>query len=226
MEQKINVLLVVMRSSVSALPGGRTTKRASSGKERRSAHCQKVAHHHRCRRRLADRRFTRDRSRSSARSASTGPDRGRAQGCPSSRKAVPAAVNPLNLCLTNSIHVGPQMCQVSNGAGQPVTIGELPSTWAAFHNVRSGTCGGIVCIQLDNGSGNCLRAGTNHVVKIENGSCVAGDDADWWQEVSGGGLQSWQYGDEMLTHGSEDGFKVLHAAPGAGDWTNWSSYTA
>jgi hypothetical protein len=62
MDQKVNVLLVVMRSSASVLPGVYHPEQTSSGKERRSAYCQNVAHCHRCRRRPADRRLTRDRS--------------------------------------------------------------------------------------------------------------------------------------------------------------------
>jgi hypothetical protein len=79
-------------------------------------------------------------------------------------------------------------------------------------------------IQLENGSGNCLRAGDNFVVKIENGGCLTGNDADWWYNIGRAPCEvlSWRYNDEMLVHGTVNGWNVWHADSQAGDWFNWT----
>ncbi len=76
--------------------------------------------------------------------------------------AVPAlAATSFHICLKNA----PSYCLQSNGPGSQVTITNSGS-YANFHVVRTDNVGNI---QLENGSGNCLRAGDNFVVKIENG---------------------------------------------------------
>ena len=88
------------------------------------------------------------------------------------------------------------------------------------------TNGGTTWVQIENGNGNCLRAGTNNMVKIENGPCLEGDNADAWSDVLIGpnDYQSFMWGDWMLVHGNVGGYKVWHAKPVSGDWTNRASY--
>ena len=136
-------------------------------------------------------------------------------------KVVPAQqTGTFHICLLNS---HPFMCEVSNGAGNQVTISSSSTDWANFRLVGDSTCcGGLAVYQFVNGNGNCLRAGTNNVVKIENGGCASNDSADWWVGAGSGRLESYLYGDLMLTHGDVSGWKVWHAAPGSGDWTDWT----
>jgi hypothetical protein len=96
-----------------------------------------------------------------------------------------------------------------------VTITNNSANYSNFHVARTG--------QFENGNGNCLRAGTNNVVKIENGPCVANDPADSWYAPSAGSfrVRSLLYGDDMLVHGHVNGYKVWHAIPVSGDWYNW-----
>lgn len=130
------------------------------------------------------------------------------------RSAPQVATPVFNICLTNA----PSLCLESNGAGNQVTITGNQSDRAAFHEVNPGSE-----LQFQNASGNCLRAGTNHVVKIENGPCQAQDAADSWVQASGG-LKSFLYNDFMLVHNDVSGFNVWHAAPVSGDWTKWAGF--
>jgi hypothetical protein len=144
-------------------------------------------------------------------------------------KAVPSAAQasaPFHLCLTNTTN--PRFCIQSNGTGQPVTITSTQANWSNFQTVYTFTNGGITWNQIENGNGNCLRAGTNNVVKIENGPCVHSDNADSWSGETLGpkDYQSYMWGDWMLVHGNMNGYKVLHAEPVSGDWTNWGALLA
>jgi hypothetical protein len=136
-------------------------------------------------------------------------------------KVVPAQqAGTFHICLINAM---PLLCQVSNGAGNQVTVSSSSTDWANFRLVGDTTCcGGLAVYQFVNGNGNCLRAGTNNVVKIENGGCASNDSADWWVGTGSGRLQSYLYGDLMLTHGERSGYKVWHAARMSGDWTDWT----
>ncbi len=131
--------------------------------------------------------------------------------------AVPAlAATSFHICLKNA----PSYCLQSNGPGSQVTITNSGS-YANFHVVRTDNVGNI---QLENGSGNCLRAGDNFVVKIENGGCLTGNDADWWYNIGRAPCEvlSWRYNDETLVHGTVNGWNVWHADSQAGDWFNWT----
>jgi hypothetical protein len=131
--------------------------------------------------------------------------------------AVPAqAATSFHICLKNA----PSYCLQSNGPGNQVTITNSGS-YANFHIVRTDDVGNI---QLENGSGNCLRAGDNFVVKIENGGCLQGNDADWWYNLvrTPCEIRSWRYTDEMLVHGAVNGWNVWHADSQDGDWFNWT----
>jgi hypothetical protein len=127
--------------------------------------------------------------------------------------ATAQAPDPFNICLKNA----PSYCLQSNGGGQQVTITNNPANYAVFHSPSP--------VEFENASGNCLRAGTGNIVKIENGPCVASDQADSWfapaTEVFR--TRSELYLDDMLVHGHVNGYKVWHATPGSGDWYNWLS---
>ena len=141
-------------------------------------------------------------------------------GLPTAPSAAQASA-PYNICLTNTTN--PRFCIQSNGAGNPVTITSNSANWSNFRTVYTFTNGGIAWDQVQNGNGNCLRAGTGNIVKIENGPCVQGDNADSWSSVPVGpkDLQSYMWGDWGLVHGTVNGYKVWHAEPVSGDWTNW-----
>ena len=127
--------------------------------------------------------------------------------------AIPAqAATSFHICLENAA----SYCLQSNGSGNQVTITNNPANYSNFTAPRTG--------QFENGNGNCLRAGTNNVVKIENGPCAANDPADSWYAPSAGSFRvlSALYGDDMLVHGHVNGYKVWHATPVSGDWDNWA----
>jgi hypothetical protein len=129
---------------------------------------------------------------------------------------IPAASSTYNICLENAPYL---LCLHSSGTGKQVTITENPADWSNFHTAR--TKNNDTWYQFEDGNGHCLRAGTNNVVKIENGPCALGDNADWWILESGGQLQSAGYGNDMLTHGDETGYNVWHMGFMSGDWTAW-----
>jgi hypothetical protein len=130
--------------------------------------------------------------------------------------AIPAQATPgtFHICLENA----QSYCLQSNGPGNQVTITNSGS-YANWHQAR--TSGGEW--QDENGSGNCLRAGDNNVVKIENGPCLATNLADWWYAPGNYPYrqESSRYSDDMLVHGTVNGYKVWHAKPVSGDWSNW-----
>ena len=140
--------------------------------------------------------------------------------------AIPAQAAPTGpICLTHSTH----FCLVSNGTGRQVTIDYTPGNWSSFHIVDSGTdpVTGATMWQFENGNGNCLRAGTGNVVKIENGSCASTDGADWWIETNGPGgpMVSMFYRDKMLVHGTpHNGQNVWHDTTRSGDWAAWQRF--
>jgi hypothetical protein len=119
------------------------------------------------------------------------------------------------ICLTNS---NPLECLKSNGTSNQVTITSNSTGWAIFSLSYSASKG----YQFENGLGNCLRAGTGNVVKIEDGGCAAGDSADWWTATSANRLKSDQYGDYMKTVGQTSGNNVWHDSVNKGDWPTWS----
>jgi hypothetical protein len=129
------------------------------------------------------------------------------------------AASSYHICLTNAL----SLCLQSNGTGNQVTITTNAADWSNFHTVRTRAIGKDTEGQIQNGNGNCLRAGTGNVVKIENGPCAFSDPADWWIGPPGNLLESEQYpADYMLVHGNVSGFNVWHANPVSGDWTQWS----
>jgi len=120
---------------------------------------------------------------------------------------------PFHICLKNAT----TYCLRSNGGGQQVTITNNPANYSTFHQPLGG--------QYENASGNCLRAGTGNIVKIENGGCSATDQADTWYAPVGMTfrVRSELYTDDMLVHGVANGNSVWHATPVSGDWYNWIS---
>ena len=141
-------------------------------------------------------------------------------------KTAPSAIQAGSsyfICLTNA----QEYCLASLGTGEQVKITYNGLDWSTFHIVGTGTFNGWAKYQFENGNGNCLRAGTNNIVKIENGSCVSSDSADWWVSNDGAGSNRWvseYYGGPMLTHGDVNWYKVWHANPVSGDWTQWTLY--
>ena len=125
-----------------------------------------------------------------------------------------ALAGSFHICLLNA----PSLCLQSNGPGNQVTITSGSS--ANFQVVNEAPDGQWRKYQFENGSGNCLRAGTGGVVKIENGSCGNGD-ADWWEDA-GTEIVSVLYGSPMLTHGAVSGYNVWWGAPQSGDWLEWT----
>ena len=126
--------------------------------------------------------------------------------------AIPAqAATSFHICLKSAT----SYCLQSNGGGNQVTITNNPANYSNFTSPRAG--------EFQNGNGNCLRAGTNNVVKIENGPCVASDPADSWYAPPGQTyrLASQLYKDDMTVHGHVNGYNVWHINPGSGDWFNW-----
>jgi hypothetical protein len=130
----------------------------------------------------------------------------------------PAALaSTFHICLLNAS----SLCLQSNGAGNQVTITSASGGYSNFHVVNTAADGSYYVYQFDNGNGNCLRAGSNGVVKIENGSCSASDSTDWWV-ADGNYLVNYGYGEYMLTHGNASGDNVWWGADQSGDWVKWS----
>lgn len=131
--------------------------------------------------------------------------------------AIPAqAVTSFHLCLKNAN----SYCLQFVTAGNQETITNNSANYGNFHISNSS---GDRLVQFENGSGNCLRAADNNVVKIKNGGCSATSDADWWFDPGDAPyrLESLFYSDFMLVHGTVNGYKVWHANPVSGDWYNW-----
>ena len=138
-------------------------------------------------------------------------------------EAVPAAAQAgYNICLTHATH----WCLVSNGTGRQVTVDNTAGDWATLHTVRPGNdpVTGQPMLQIQNANGNCLRAGTGNVVKIENGPCASTDGADWWI-ILNGQLESMFYRDKMVIHGQPAlAPNVFHDTPRSGDWAAWDFF--
>ncbi len=131
--------------------------------------------------------------------------------------AIPAqAATSFHICLKNAS----SYCLQFVAGGNQETITNNSAQYANFHIVQ--TSGALN--QIEDGSGNCLRAGDNNVVKMENGGCVATNDADWWFSPGDAQyrLESYAYSDFMLVHGTVNGYNVWHAIPVSGDWYNWA----
>jgi hypothetical protein len=126
------------------------------------------------------------------------------------------------ICLTNA----PSYCIHSNGPGQQVTITNVDAQKSNFTVVydSNGYHG------WQNGNGNCLREGTNGVVKIENGPCNTSDATDFWGH--GVGSTTWYndfYKDNiMYTNGHVTGDKVwagtVSSLP-SGSYSKWNAPT-
>lgn len=135
------------------------------------------------------------------------------------------AAAPNYLCLTNDS----SLCLVANGAGNQVTINT--NGYMNISIVNSGYCSftpdgtSYPCAEMEDAAGNCIRAGTNNVVKLGNGACLTGDDTDWWVATGGNYLKSLQYDNTMFTHGNGRNYNVWHATPVSGDWYRWSFHS-
>lgn len=125
-----------------------------------------------------------------------------------------AQTGPYHICLLNA----PSLCLRSNGGGNQVTISS--NDYADFTVVR--TSGAE--IQWENAAGNCLRAGDNNVVKLENGPCDPNGPNDWWVPDPNNPhiLFSVGRGERMLTHGAVSGFNVWWGPFQSGDWDQWT----
>jgi len=135
-------------------------------------------------------------------------------------KAVSSAIqaaDPFHICLKNA----PTYCLRFVTAGNQETITDHSANYGNFHISNTDALGDS---QIENGSGNCLRAGTNNIVKIENGGCVGTNLGDWWFAPAGEPyrIRSLAYSDDMLVHGHVNGFNVWHETPQSGDWYNWA----
>lgn len=131
--------------------------------------------------------------------------------------AIPAQAAPSeHICLKNDV----SYCLQANGNGQQVKLTNVQANYSNFYIVGTRSGGQV---QFQDGNGNCLRAGTGNVVKIENGSCVTSDPADWWYAPANQvyRLVSLAYNDDILVHGHMNGYYVWHAEPVSGDWYNW-----
>lgn len=126
------------------------------------------------------------------------------------------ASSTYNICLKNAKQA---TCVQANGAGNQVSVTVNSADWANFHYTTSGSSR-----LIEDGNGNCLRAGDSDIVKIENGPCVSSDGADLWT-FSANNLYNALYGNFMLTHGQGSGDNVFHMTFQSGDWTQWTFST-
>jgi hypothetical protein len=138
----------------------------------------------------------------------------------SGMKAVPDAVgDESQICLTNAT----SYCIEANGAGLAVTITNVAANKANFTVVYDS--GGVHAWQ--DGNGNCLREGTDDIVKIENGPCNAGDLQDLWQHSQGSTTwySRWS-GQTMYVNSDANGDYVQTAVfPPSGSWSKWNAPT-
>jgi hypothetical protein len=124
------------------------------------------------------------------------------------------------ICLTNSSHY----CIHSNGAGNPVTMTDVDSQKSNFTVVYD-TDGWHM---WQNGNGNCLRLGTDGVVKIENGPCSLTDLSDrWWHEQ---GSTTWSNDDPSLdtlyaTAAANGASVKAHNPAPSGSYAKWNAPT-
>ena len=135
-------------------------------------------------------------------------------------KAVPTVIGSRgHICLKTTSY-----CIHSNGAGNQVTITNNSADYSNFTVVDTSTSNGYFFYQWQNGNGNCLREGTNNIVKIENGHCSASDNTDWWEFYQGAYVINDYYGHLMLVRGQpRTGFNVFaYSATSPGDWARWN----
>lgn len=125
--------------------------------------------------------------------------------------------DPFHICLKNAS----SYCLRFVTAGNQETITNNSANYGNFHIAGSDGRGDY---QIENGSGNCLRAANDHIVKIKDGGCVDSSGADFWYAPANHPyrVQSLFYGDDMLVHGTVNGFNVWHEIPQSGDWDNWA----
>lgn len=137
-------------------------------------------------------------------------------------KATPDAVgDESQICLTND----PSYCIKTNGTGQQVSITNVAAQKANFTVVYDSN--GYHAWQ--DGNGNCLREGTDGIVKIENGPCDINDYTDVWFRYSYSGNNTWyNYStqDIMYTNNNVSGAYVFAAASlPTGSWSKWNAPT-
>jgi hypothetical protein len=129
-----------------------------------------------------------------------------------------AATTTFHICLYNAS----TYCLQTNGTGQQVTITGSQFGYANFSKAAQKVCSGTNdCYQFKDGNGNCLRAADGNEVKIENGGCVASDDADWWIR-SNKYFISKAYSNYMVTLTNAGGANVYHMSLISGTWGKWS----
>lgn len=125
------------------------------------------------------------------------------------------------ICLTSAS----SYCIHSNGPGQQVTItndNAQKSTFTVVYD-SNGFHG------WQNGNGNCLREGTNGVVKIENGPCNTSDGADFWYHTQGS--TTWYndfYADNIMYAAGAGNGALVKAAPAplpSGSYAKWNAPT-
>lgn len=133
-----------------------------------------------------------------------------------------AQEDPFHICLKSA----PSLCLQSNGAGKQVTINSSSAHYSNFHVVRSdAVSSAVTAYQFDNASGNCLRAGNNGVVKIENGTCSNGDPTDWWlfgSNYMNNAAFAASFDGYMYTNGKASGDNVWWGTIKSGRWVRWT----
>jgi hypothetical protein len=126
-----------------------------------------------------------------------------------------------NICLKNK----PKWCIKSNGTSRQVTLTDNQSDYASFTAFNKKPDGGVaVTFEFKNGNGNCLRAGSDTTVKIEDGACDPNDGQDrWYEGTPTSSLVNFTIENFMGTKGWGLGYKVWTTSDtGDGWWTNWT----
>jgi hypothetical protein len=113
-------------------------------------------------------------------------------------------------------------CLLGQGGGNQVeTSTSSASNWYLVNNTI-----GTDWYQIQDGNGNCLREGTNNVVKLENSSCNANDQTDWWYIYGNNPpienlRNSYYSGDYMGVYGTNGGRPVWAHPKASGFYTGW-----
>ena len=135
-------------------------------------------------------------------------------------KAVPDAVGDESQICLNERHQ------------RSASIREAPANQVSITNVAADKANFTVVFDVEgdherqDGNGNCLRAGTGNVVKMENGPCNISDLTDNWSHSQGSNMwQNVYYGGVMYTKGDTNGDYVWGGAPPLGGYSNWNAPT-
>jgi hypothetical protein len=124
-------------------------------------------------------------------------------------------------CLTNS--TTPHICLQAEGPGNQVqTLQNTGTTWTVTNTepISGGT--GFLAYQVVNANNDCLRQGTGHVVKTQNGPCDSQADDSWWIFENSGHKTNLNYApDNMYVTNNTSGLNVWSGTIPSGGWGNW-----